>query len=229
MNSNYQTDYFLSTIKAMKDNDLMSAYENRREYNPEFVELLLEEMGLRGYDTTEIKKSFEDADIAVIKSKTNDELIELYYKRGNYKTGWDILAKNELKNRGFEEKQQPNEEPMFKHCFSFKGRIRRLEFGLSILIFFVYNYLLLSLFVNYGDNMIDTTMGMMYYILLQIPSWWFFLSQCARRSHDLGMNSWWTAPLLLLFADGDSGINKYGKNPKGKENFVLKQKEKGGV
>jgi len=222
MNNDYQTENYRRTIKSIGDTDLMMAYKNRSDYAPEFVELLLEEMSIRGYNTTEIKKSFEDNDIAVIKSKDNCELIDIYYKRGKrYKEGWETLAKNELKNRGIDVEQQTNEKtPMFKRCFSFKGRIRRLEFGLSYIIYIVYFLIVNSFFpyMQYGEME-----GWRY----MIPAFLFLFLQGGKRCHDLGRNVWWQLIpfyfLVMFFADGNYGINKYGKNPKGQGNFVLKK------
>ena len=97
MNNNNLSENFLKIIKAMQDSDLLLAYKNSNDYSPEFVEMLIDEMNIRGYDATEIEKmSFENIDVTVIKNKDNNELVRTYYKRGNFKTGWDILAKNEL-------------------------------------------------------------------------------------------------------------------------------------
>jgi hypothetical protein len=226
MNDNYQTDYFLRTIKSMENTDLMLAYKNRSDYAPEFMELLLEEMSIRGYDTTEIKKSFEDNDIDVIKSKDNYELIDIYYKREkNNKEGWDILAKNELKNRGIDVELQTDEiPPMFKNCFSFKGRIRRLEHNLSFIIVCVYVFFIIPLFLDFAFSPHYDMWWL--YILLLIPAFWFLFSQGVRRCHDLGFDGWFLLMPFVswktVFSDGDFGINKYGKNPKGQGNFVIK-------
>ena len=205
----------------MEDPDLMLAYKNRSDYNPEFVELLLEEMSIRGCDATEIDTmSLEDIDVAAIKSKSNEELVEIYYKRGNYKTDWDIFAKNELENRGIDVEQQTGEkQSMFKGCFSFSGRIRRLEYGLSFIIYFAYA-VVIGLFLGFVFPYSNSEVVMH---LLLIPAYWFMLSQGTRRCHDLGHSGWWQLipfyGLVMLFSDGDLGKNEYGDNPKGEGNI----------
>lgn len=77
---------------------------------------------------------------------------------------------------------------MFRHPFSFHGRIRRMEYGISCII-----------------------VGCPAMILL---SWWLFFAQGAKRCHDLGRSGWWQLipfyPLFLLFAEGNKAVNKYG-------------------
>jgi len=41
----YKTENFLKIIKPMEGVDLMLAYKNSNDYNPEFVELLVEKNG----------------------------------------------------------------------------------------------------------------------------------------------------------------------------------------
>ena len=223
MTDNYQTEKFLRTIESMEDTDLMLTYKNCNDYNLEFVELLVEEVGIRGYDATEIEKmSLADIDISVIKNKKNIELVKIYYKQGNFKAGWDTLAKEELKNRGIDvEKQTDEKTSIFNRCFSFSGRIRRLEYGLSVIITSVYTVVVfVGLFLNFA---FPYPYELMLYILL-IPAYWFIFSQGARRCYDLGYNGWWQLipfySFVMLFADGDLGRNEYGENPKGKGNFL---------
>jgi len=210
----YLTDNFLMTIKSMEDSDLMLAYKNRSDYSPEFEELIVDEVGFRGYDFAEIEKmSLKDIDIIVIRKKNSDELIKIFYKQGNFKTGWDELAKDELKCRGLVE--QTDKPSMFKNVFSFNGRIRRLEYGLSIIIFFLIAILL--------GGIIEER----FILFVLIPVYIFLLSQGTRRCHDLDFNGWWQlVPFFgfaMLFLDGDVGSNQYGGNPKGKF-FVLNNK-----
>lgn len=98
---------------------------------------------------------------------------------------------------------------MFSNSFSFDGRIRRTEYGISFIIF-CFVIVILNAFVKTGEYPI---IGLAY-----IPLYWFLWAQGAKRCHDLGNNGWWQIipfyGLWLLFASGDIFINKYGKNPK---------------
>jgi len=97
---------------------------------------------------------------------------------------------------------------MFANSFSFSGRIRRMEYGISFII-----YIILLQVVN--EIAIQTPIiG-----ILTFPLLWFLWAQGAKRCHDLGKNGWWQIipfyVLLLIFQDGQPGLNKYGFNPKG--------------
>ena len=105
---------------------------------------------------------------------------------------------------------------MFSAPFSFKGRIRRLEYFLSLLIFWFSLYLLFLIsdeFRLYDD----------WYSLFLIPSVWFIASQGAKRFHDCWMSGWLQLIpyiniiliIFIIFKDGKIGDNKYGSNPKG--------------
>ena len=100
---------------------------------------------------------------------------------------------------------------MFKKPFSFEGRIRRMEYGLSYLgyIAFIVIIVLLS----------GTAQPSPFLIILYIPMIWFLLAQGSKRCHDRGNSGWWQIipfyGLWMLFADSISGENEYGPNPKG--------------
>lgn len=121
-----------------------------------------------------------------------------------------------------EEQEQPvyDEEPsnrgMFKRPFSFHGRIRRLEYGLSILLFYLYAFIIGAILgVITNGNLSE---GSIYISL--IPGYWFLWAQGAKRCHDRNNSGWYQIipfyGLWMLFADGDEGENDYGDNPKGK-------------
>ena len=75
---------------------------------------------------------------------------------------------------------------MFKNPFSFNGRIRRSEYGLTVLIYVV----LASVIDFIGEsNPYDNFVKTIY--LFYIPLLWFYLAQGAKRCHDRGNNSWY--------------------------------------
>lgn len=104
---------------------------------------------------------------------------------------------------------------MFKNPFSFKGRIRRLEYGLSYLIY------LGSIFII--AMLMELTPGANILGILVLPLIWFMLAQGAKRCHDRGNSGiYQIIPLYglwMIFADSDYGDNKYGPNPKGIGNY----------
>lgn len=100
---------------------------------------------------------------------------------------------------------------MFQKPFSFEGRIRRTEFGLSFIIS-VIALALVNAMISAGD-------GASIIFILYVPIYWFLWAQGAKRCHDLGNSGWYQIipfyGIWMLFADSDDGINKYGENPKG--------------
>jgi uncharacterized membrane protein YhaH (DUF805 family) len=99
---------------------------------------------------------------------------------------------------------------MFKNPFSFKGRIRRTEYGISFIIYVVVAGFL-NVLLETGDEF--AFLGLAY-----IPLMWFIWAQGAKRCHDRGNNGWYQIiafyGLWMLFADGEPGVNEYGPNPK---------------
>jgi uncharacterized membrane protein YhaH (DUF805 family) len=133
---------------------------------------------------------------------------------------------------------------LFAHPFSFKGRIRRLEFGLSGVI-----NLCATLLADFilGDNEVFSAVGFIYWSIAVVIAW-FGIAQGAKRSHDFGKSGWWqllylgtllgyVLPLsmwyfipmcclptiifvsVLLFYKGDAGNTVYGTDPKSNSNI----------
>lgn len=108
---------------------------------------------------------------------------------------------------------------MFKNPFSFEGRIRRLEFGLSFLIYCA--VIIVTALILYATGFIDESGGpkntfMLYFACS--PAIWFIWAQGAKRCHDRGNSGWYQLIpfylLWMLFADTDPDENEYGTNPK---------------
>lgn len=100
---------------------------------------------------------------------------------------------------------------MFKNLFTFDGRIRRLEYGISFIIS-TFSMTLISGFMYKQEPLIIW--------ITSIPVYWFLVSQGAKREHDLGNSGWWQLvpfrPLWLLIMEGQPDTNEYGVNPKTK-------------
>ena len=102
---------------------------------------------------------------------------------------------------------------MFKKPFSFDGRIRRTEFGLSFIIFYI--------IFNFLDEVFDFDSS--FSLIFFIPLFIFYFAQSAKRSHDIGESGWLSLiplynPFLLLFKEGNVGENVYGEDPKKRVN-----------
>lgn len=89
--------------------------------------------------------------------------------------------------------------------FSFEGRITRVEYGITILLFAVIIVFQALIKIPY----------------IHIPILWVLWAQGAKRCHDIGKSGWWQfVPffgLWMLFKDGDVGSNEYGEDPKGRK------------
>ncbi|KAA3436849.1 DUF805 domain-containing protein [Rufibacter hautae] len=104
---------------------------------------------------------------------------------------------------------------MFKAPFSFRGRIRRLEYGLSVL---AYTALIFTFNILAGS---EDVASLLVVLLLYVPLVWFLWAQGAKRCHDKDRSGWFQIIpfyfLVLIFNDGDPYTNRFGRSPKGKE------------
>lgn len=113
---------------------------------------------------------------------------------------------------------------MFKKPFSFNGRIRRMEYGITYIIYIV-AYLAAAALIDGGGEVVGAALG----LLIIIPLIWFLIAQSAKRCHDVGRSGWWQLipfyGFVLLFSVGDAGRNEYGSNPKGPEEVDVLESE----
>lgn len=114
-------------------------------------------------------------------------------------------------NKQYQSNSSSTKQGMFSISFSFQGRIRRTEYGISFIIF--------AILFSIINVLIEESVELAFLVFLYIPLYWFFFAQGAKRSHDLGNSGWYQLiplyPLWLLFGKGEEGIsNKYGTNPK---------------
>jgi uncharacterized membrane protein YhaH (DUF805 family) len=113
------------------------------------------------------------------------------------------------------------EGKMFRNPFSFEGRIRRTEFGITVAIFFVV-FIVLNMLL--GGNS-PTIMAQTAHSIFNIGLLWFLVAQMVKRFHDMGKNWWWILFLLipiwnlyvlalLFFKPTNNEADKYGDNPR---------------
>ena len=106
---------------------------------------------------------------------------------------------------------------MLKKPFSFNGRIRRLEYGLSYLLYFV--TVMAFQFYFLANASAENVYGSMLFLIVLLPLVWIMLAQGCKRCHDRGNSGWYQLiPFYIfwmLFADSEHGENAYGLNPKG--------------
>jgi hypothetical protein len=92
---------------------------------------------------------------------------------------------------------------MFSSPFSFDGRIRRTEYGLSFIIYIIAYAILIGL--------VETSS---IFALGYIPLFWFLWAQGAKRCHDRGNSGWYQIipfyVFWMFFAEGDEVQNEYG-------------------
>lgn len=99
---------------------------------------------------------------------------------------------------------------MFKNPFSFNGRIRRFEYGMSLIA-----YTIAAVFIN---NAIRDDPHADFIGLIYVPLLWFLWAQGAKRCHDRNNSGWYQLipfyVLWMIFTEGDYASNDYGNNPK---------------
>ncbi len=104
---------------------------------------------------------------------------------------------------------------MFKNIFSFEGRVRRLEYGLTYLFYIV----IINLVDVIAQIYISIDQALILRLIILIPLVWILLAQGAKRCHDRGNSGWYQIiPFYIfwmIFADSEPGPNEYGDNPKG--------------
>ncbi|WP_136481972.1 DUF805 domain-containing protein [Cognatitamlana onchidii] len=103
---------------------------------------------------------------------------------------------------------------MFKNIFSFEGRIRRTEYGLTYI-----GYIIIANISDVLEIFYNIKTSIVIKLIILIPMLWILLAQGAKRCHDRGNSGWYQIipfyVFWMIFADSDHGPNEYGENPKG--------------
>ncbi|WNY26812.1 DUF805 domain-containing protein [Methanolapillus ohkumae] len=112
---------------------------------------------------------------------------------------------------------------------TFDGRLNRLPYFLRY-IGFIFAICVCAFFTTIAETTRSTTFGAivgLFYIFVIITGLIIMLFSAIRRLHDLNMSGWWLLiriipiigfvfDLLMFIIDGNTGPNKYGEDPKGR-------------
>lgn len=112
-----------------------------------------------------------------------------------------------------------NKPGMFSHPFSFKGRIRRTEYGLTMIINIFIYWIMNVLIISSENASSESAMGILIlYFIILVPYLWFLWAQGTKRCHDRGNSGFFQLipfySFWMLFADGDHEPNEFGNSPK---------------
>lgn len=131
------------------------------------------------------------------------------------------MANDILEVLGVAEERAPDLQSkpvIFENPFSFNGRIRRTEYGISFIMYLVMYLSIIGSMIqpDAEDN------NPVVFLVIAIPMLWFLWAQGAKRCHDLGNSGWYQLipfyVFWMLFQDGQAEENEYGENPKGGQN-----------
>lgn len=132
------------------------------------------------------------------------EELRRFFKAQQTTTSDNIINTN--LSKASEEGSHPKK--MFSAPFSFDGRIRRTEYGISFFIY-IFSYSLISVAIESYSFLSITFVTTLL---------WFLWAQGAKRCHDRGNSGWYQIipfyVFWMLFAEGDSTKNEYGNSPK---------------
>ena len=116
---------------------------------------------------------------------------------------------------------------MFRNPFSFRGRIRRTEYAISMICLIVGVYISSALFAFFAvlffhqagfDGWLGWTVVAVFLFAVLGFAIWFYLAQTAKRLHDIDAPGLFCLTygiaLALIFIDGTKGPNRYGASPK---------------
>ncbi|GEM_PF-3403002 len=120
-----------------------------------------------------------------------------------------------------------NNMPLSKILFSFKGRISRGTYWVvqvsMIMLGFILGMVIGSLMtIGKGNQDGETAgiIGIIFFILIAIISFWVGLAVGVKRWHDLDVSGWavltmipYIGPIALGCIKGTTGPNKYGPDP----------------
>lgn len=127
-------------------------------------------------------------------------------------TGFNPAGFNQTRFNAATDHAIDNSE-LFRRPFSIKGRIRRTEYGISLIIINVLAAILSMIIASYSV----TKAGIIFILLAFLALIWFQIAQSTKRCHDRGNCGWYQLipfyGFVLLFGEGEYDTNQYGTSP----------------
>ncbi|WP_426492402.1 DUF805 domain-containing protein [Hymenobacter sp. 102] len=178
-------------------------------------------------DLSEHKKDVESVEVLInlnasfFSTKclfTNDDEIYILDK-SDMPNGFEKSLKGVKDGEEDEDDEEDSKKKLFAAPFSLKGRIRRTEYWLTILLTMVISACL-SAFVIYrlSQDSNDIVICIVIAFAVLAPVWWMNLAQATKRCHDRGNSGvYQLIPFYFMwmaFAPSDEGANRYGASPK---------------
>ncbi len=215
--TNYSPEEIADAVRA----GVVSMYELGKDTEGAFTPLLKKR----------VKELLEQAPMPIVKNDKEDvtKIEESVISDSSETEDMSIPDELEISPIAEEMASQIKEEPqatqtnievkpgMFRNPFSFSGRIRRTEYGLSMIICFVINLFMQGIVVFAAESDAASTLLILYLIML-VPYCWFIWAQGAKRCHDRGNSGWYQIipfyGFWMLFAEGETTANEYGNSPK---------------
>lgn len=111
-------------------------------------------------------------------------------------------------------------QQLFSKTFSFKGRIERLEYNLSLLAYIVFVITWTQWTQHKSEHFVlrITVLDSILFLIVIVITNWFIFAQAVKRCHDISKSAWNIInPLfifILPFQKGVENKNLYGPNPK---------------
>lgn len=187
----------------------------QKEQNEEPCEELSEEFDEEPYEEVEEQDSdykSEHETIVVNEEKTIIEDVQKEQKEPSLDDKSNTAStKNSQTDTSIRQKSV-RAKRKFNSIFLSEGRIRRLEYGVS---FVLYSYVCCLPRILYNSISPMFIIAWIFLLALMIV---VFFAQGAKRCHDLGHNGWWQIipfyVFWMIFKEGEIGDNKYGLDPK---------------
>ena len=191
-----------SSVSKQMRNLILWMMNTNRTKRPQSIEEIQQEIAHDTYRKN--TASYKFGEMENDKGYTSEETI--INSKNNTKKEADIEEDVDSLNTGEDSKG------FVKFIFSFEGRIKRLEYIMTFIVYYVIlcSFEFISPNLAVADEPVESLIWLVVFFVLS----WVIIAQGAKRCHDRNNSGWYQIiPLYFLwmiFAEGDVGKNNYG-------------------